>query len=148
MKITEEQKQRILKLDPNFFDIKLELGKWYKAPQTKNIVFIVSENEYYGFISNEWTIHKSNTINYNGLELATQQEVETYLITEANKRGYKDGVLTNKGIIDLGFLTEFKLYSNEFWRGGYLLFKDGVWAKIIETITLKEAEKLLNKKIV
>lgn len=30
MKITQEEKERILKLDPDFFKVKLEVGKWYK----------------------------------------------------------------------------------------------------------------------
>jgi len=89
------------------------------------------------------------------LKEATESEVFEALKNELTRLGFVNGVYANPLLdkrdivkIDLGFKTSFIPSENEFWMGGYCLFKDGVFAEIIPTITKEEAEKLLNKKIV
>jgi len=39
MKITKKEYKRILELDPNFFNEKLEVGRWYKYPMGSIICY-------------------------------------------------------------------------------------------------------------
>lgn len=134
---------------------KLEVGKWYNWINKELLFFITKiENDqiyYYGFdngvFENDW-IHIDNYF-----ELATPQEVETALINEAKKRGFKFGVTfnnaynsechnKNSGVVDskISFLDYSKdgfqgLHTNNQW-----IFYNGVWAEIIdETIEIKKS---------
>lgn len=90
---------------------------------------------------------------------ATPQEIEAHLIAEA-KRRYKKGdsikCLYSGAIKILEEAEPGKNQSNsdsEFWHNGTegkncQVYKDGIWAEILETITKAEAEKQLGKKIV
>ena len=83
------------------------------------------------------------------------KEVEEALKNHFNNLGFKNETrfirLDSKGvgIIDLGFKTEFKANVNEFWRGGYCLFKDGKFATIInkKKMTISEIEEKLGFEI-
>tara|TARA_R110000764_G_scaffold179285_2_gene265362 strand:+ start:113 stop:463 length:351 start_codon:yes stop_codon:yes gene_type:complete len=82
------------------------------------------------------------------------KEVEQALIEEANKRGFKKGVIAN--LTHCGHRNSRAEILNENYRynGRYLsidnfiIFEKGKWAEIIkQTITKEEAEKQLGKTI-
>tara|TARA_R110000823_G_scaffold234665_3_gene360875 strand:+ start:28 stop:378 length:351 start_codon:yes stop_codon:yes gene_type:complete len=82
------------------------------------------------------------------------KEVEQALIEEANKRGFKKGVIAN--LTHCGHRNSRAEILNENYRynGRYLsidnfiIFEKGKWAEIIkQTITKEEAEKELGKTI-
>jgi len=152
MKITKEQKERILKLDPNFCDEKLEAGKWYKHKYFKNTIIHKVDNLGYGLWNgvwdNNWLIKSVSN-----WTLATEKEVETALINEAKRRGLKQ--VNFKCLID-GIVWEFDSEqgfkynqdTNNMYIDAAVAFDNGKWAEIIQTITKAEAEKLLNKIII
>ena len=167
MEITKEQEARILKLDPNFFKAKLEVGKWYKNTRWKDIIFIDNINErdevkYYGFDNGEFKDERNASSfygygsNLQNWTLATNEEVEEALTKEAVKRGYTTentnclvGSKNQKIEGDYYYESrENRLYSDGKFRGGKVVFQGGIWATKIETITKAEAEKLLNKIII
>jgi hypothetical protein len=96
---------------------------------------------------------------------ATKKEVGKPLIKEAKKKGFKKGVSFNvtndlynvsyggvEGINTISKLNfEYISYNNSLnvvCNGGKMcIFKDGVWATIVESITRKQAEKELGKVI-
>lgn len=152
MKITKEQKERILKLDPYFFKVKLEVGRWYKF---KDCLFCYQkESNVYGFSSGEWD--KCSNVAWSwdqreGVLKATEQEVFEALANEAVKRGiynipisYSRYKNSNLAI----YRENFDSDNNILWSKYGRVFDNGTWATIIKTITKQEAEKLLNKKIV
>jgi hypothetical protein len=90
-------------------------------------------------------------VNINHVE-ATESEVFEALKNEAVKRGFQ-GVDCCIEITGTEYLLEkeigrYQLAGDLFFYQGALLWKDGVWATIIPTITKQEAERQLNKKIV
>ena len=86
--------------------------------------------------------------------LATEKEVETALIQEAKKRGFKEGVRfrsahANATYSILGYSLEFDGSLHCQRNAGCIFNTDnGKWAEIIETITKKDAERELGKKII
>ena len=93
---------------------------------------------------------------------ATPQEVESALIFEAKKRGYVDGIYyiepENCFMFDSKKQRKAKgqiqIYNNNlnhlcFSESVSLIFKDGIWATIIqpEKMTLEQIEKELGRKI-
>lgn len=152
MKITQEQKERILKLDPNFFDEKLEVWKWYKHNYQKDTIVYKVDNLGYGLFDGLWD--DSWVIDViDNWTLATEKEVEIALVNEAKKRGFESGVYflpigCTLGLTRHGNNFAFDMESNSLIFNNYCIFYNGKCAEIIETITLQEAEKLLNKKII
>ena len=130
----------------------LVVGKWYKSG--KCLFNYQKNSNVYGFFRlNEWL-----DLNWNWYDttarLATDEEVKQALIKEAKKRGFKKGVMVRcEGYNDAIFDGEFRF---GMFKGGVLdginigdIFKDGVWATIVEeTITKKQAEKELGKTII
>ena len=152
-KVSLNAKDVFKKWFPDAFKTELEVGKWYKFKETDNLIYIISKTQYYGFVNNDWTIHKSETIDYEGAIEATPQEVETALIAEAKKRelwGNKNIICAyhNNSKQDTGSCFVCKKDGTLLWGENGAIFNDGKWASVIETITKDEAEKLLNKKIV
>ena len=126
---------------PEVFEVKLEVGKWYKRPHGKALFFIVGDPkitpfEVYGFdMEGNWmNLEKARTFPDFEIE-ATEQEVFEALKNEAVKRGFKR--------IGCFYIKSNKLFSNASWQGGDILFNNGIWSK-----TKEEAEKLLNCKII
>ncbi len=165
MEITKEQEERILALDPNFFKSKLEVGKWYKSKEHKDLIFIdnidkYNRVKYYGFDDGSFKDERNTAMFYGyayaveDWTLATNQEVEDALIIEAKKRGFNniscfkpiDSNSNYNSYKDITF--GFKYGENELIFCNRLIFKNGNWAEILETITKAEAEKLLNKIII
>ncbi len=147
-------KEKIKAKFPDAFKSELEVGKWYKTPKDKGLVFI--EKEYksgtvgYGFTgygnwTNEW--HASPL--RDNLTLATEEEVKTALIGEAEKRGFKVGVTynaTNVGfenqicLIDSGNGFEFNVEENILRLNEWRVFSNGKWAEIIKEIQITQSE--------
>lgn len=162
-KITREQ---ILKYNmkdefPEVFETKLTVGKWYKDKYDRLFcpteLINSKECKAYGFGAggNEY-LYLKTPFNWeiNGSEReATEQEVTEALTKETRKR-YKVGDYVEK---IHHFSNEYIRGANAFividsdykvWYGGCIVFKDGVFASVIPTITIPEAEAKLNCKIV
>lgn len=169
MNITEEQLEKLKNLTDSrvneILNLGLKVGEWYKY---NNCILNYKE-------TNNGNIKAYGLIPYSGWGdnyrcgnspekwiKATHQEVEQVLTDEAKKRGFKQGVrfkclITN----EIGEMMEDYLLMNGcFGRDNSLesafkndiingvLFKDGVWAEIIdEKAELKEEIKELRKKL-
>jgi hypothetical protein len=148
-KVTKEDLQNRLnevqKMIDNFKEeTKLEVGKWYKT-ENGRITFLESFESCkgYGFNHSNWHNTEigftfiSDPEDWNP---ATNKEVEDALIKEAKKRGFKDGITVIRPNEWGEVNNNVTLSGNEFnfngnWFGTYKgrrLFKDGVWAEIIE----------------
>lgn len=83
---------------------------------------------------------------------ATESEVFESLKNEAVKRGYtannfvKDIIMSGEVQIQGSHYEMHKKYG--FMMGDSTVFKDGVWAELLETISINDAEKMLGKKII
>lgn len=150
---------------PEVFEVKLEVGKWYKRPHNKALFFIVSDPEIapfevYGFdIEGRWmNVEKARTFPDSEI-IATEQEVFEALKNEAVNRGFVEGVYLEQSGINKRFNHLNKPINGKFFldnhgftldsdNGFGYIFHKGQWATILETKTKEEAEKLLNCKIV
>jgi len=169
MKKFEITKEQIIELSiQNNIEIKLKrwfpdafktkFTGWAKDIHEMNedwIAYYKNDILKYGINANgDWFESKSNA-NYNECESnreATEQEIKTALINEAKKRGLIDGSYIKSTTGDCGLVNDgnwiYAKNSNCLFYAGFILFDNGKWAEIIETITKEEAEKLLNKKII
>lgn len=165
-----ETRIQIAKMFPDAFKKEFTVGKWYKID--KNIFYCTEISERgtlygYGIFDGKWKEHFNDGVgccacnsvaSEDRLTEATPQEVETALIEEAKKRGYKKGV-TIKGINSNTNLTlpnggfEYLELNNVLWFGkgldGYDIFRNGKWTDIVEEtkeITMNKAVKILSKK--
>ncbi len=95
--------------------------------------------------------------NHSDYRLATKEEIESHLIKEAEKRGFKVGVKINNTniedwlIVESGEILEhrFKYNATFDWLSmqGWILYKQGKWATILEEpkvieLTLEDIAKL------
>ncbi len=124
-----------------------EVGVWYvgirNVTKERPMLLYCSNNNGYGFYDGVWgnNLHTSpkyfSTYKGYNLRKATPQEIETALIKEAKKRGFKEGVRiqslkfeSNKPKLmscNSRFEEQFELFM-----GGSCLFSKGKWATIIE----------------
>lgn len=169
MNITEKQMQQLIDLNNSrvneILNIIPSLNKWYKVLDSNYMIYLTkyvdldncegfyfagSNGEYMGFCDD---------LGFHGCTLATEQEVGQVLTDEAKKRGFKQGVkfkclITN----EIGEMVKDYLlmngcgnslesaFKNDFING--VLFKDGVWAEIIDDKTeLKQEIKELRNKL-
>jgi len=109
----------------------------------------------YGIASdNVWFDKSGMNVKSRNNRPATPQEIKDALEKEAVRRGYKDSV-TVKPLWETPLYywnvydnqVRFEEKSNTFYFG-CCIFKDGVWATIIQTITKQEAEERLGMKII
>jgi hypothetical protein len=153
-----------------FPKVKLEVGKWYKGDvDFKSLIYITGlENrisyrtiKYYGFTFGDYSESGtiSNLDHENSLVLATKEEVETALIAEAKRKGFKNGVTfksldykcNNIKIINDFF--KFDLNSNDLYLKVYAhagqryrsVFLGGVWAEIISEPIEVSLEQIAEK---
>lgn len=127
----------------------LEEGKWYRVKRGSSIQFNKSKGTGYGineigtWVDNcRWMADEGR----DNWQEATPQEVEEALVKEAKRRGYVEGV----SVIDLedGKDVFFKKgggyilsdTSKKLFAHGATVFKDGIWATIIEKQVDKFAE--------
>jgi hypothetical protein len=151
-------RNRIEKEFPKLFKKdSLEVGKWYR--NSSGSIFNYNgvkdcNNKPCGYgigLLGSW--YESNQNGWGGsYTLATDKEVEQSLIKEAEKRGFKKGVIVRwEGFNDSDFdgIFRFQLVGKNILDGngvGYI-FNNGKWATIVETITKEQAEKELGKTI-
>jgi hypothetical protein len=148
--------------------IELKVGKWYWIDRRKKddvkalVVFQGQGVETFGFTHGGiWTDDYGSESSFCTPEYkytkATHEEVQTALINEAIRRGYKNNNhdclylpnFTHKNTDELFYLNKDTMNLHIGKNSvSNVIFKDGEWAELIETITLKKAEKLLNKRIV
>jgi len=132
---------------PDAFKKELEIGKCAKSKERSNCLVFITEFTKYGFNgygfdnenkfcnlkNDEWTSVLSLW------RLATEQEVKTSLINEAKKRGLIDGNYIKSTNGERGLVNDGNwIYDenvNKLYYAGFILFDNGKWATIIETIT-------------
>ncbi len=129
---------------PEAFKKELEIGKWYISKDiNKHIFYVTNITEdryyYYGFNSGgQWCKNDDYSFNdsglKNGFRLATEEELKSALIKEAERRGFKKGAKFKSSISENGELNPH-------------IFKDGVWAEVIKSkyYTKAQAEKRLTE---
>lgn len=144
--------------------IELEVGKWYKRiPQCHDKYIKFTFKEYggsnYGFDTEENWLESIGVYrdSENVIEM-TPAEVTEALKKEAVKLG-----LVEKYFVGLNYTDEEKvcpinewsfsmkhnrLYTAPTGQGGKIAFQNGKWATVAKTISLKDAEKELGKKII
>jgi hypothetical protein len=132
---------------------KLEVGKWYKSGMGS--LFSPKNNLVtgYGFswMNKSW----NQSININkGYTPATNEEVETALTKEAEKRGFVEGVTIEKDMIFEpydGLTLDSYDIRNPLWRcdgsgvfylGNKSIMKNGVWTMIVKTTTKMSVAQL------
>ena len=135
-------KTRIEKDFPALFEPTLEVGMWYKYKNNYDDCLMVwngSKNTY-GFYSGVYSEELFFSRTSDKMP-ATDEEVSTALIAEANRRGFKKGVNFKHNKINFPYLSNeiHKITSNnfEFNHGcltidGWGIFRDGLWAEIIK----------------
>ena len=125
---------------------KFEVGKWYKFKDNSNWLIFASKlkDGNYGFNRNgDWSttlghLYKDQYIR------ATDQEVETALVAEAKRRGFKGGCNINNSMLDMcsnescypddcKFEYQTEMYKGFLSLGGMMIFGNGQWAEIIES---------------
>ena len=149
---------------PKAFEVELEAGRWYKLPTFGKLMFMFTggfgNDATYGFnrigeFCDKIGVQRTRIEEY---VPATDEEVETALIEEAKRRGFKKGVRVNdiyNGKSDTDTTT---ISSNDFdYEGvplgkfqdkmalrdskGNILFVDGQWADVIHSpieLTIEE----------
>jgi hypothetical protein len=136
-----------------FKETELEVGKWYKRINKNGTDFLLNYqgdgNTSYGFWNSDydtWDFSSSNL----GLQVtpATDKEVKEALTKEIKKRGLWDTPI--KCLNGEHNWNNDKSYGREFsnnivWTEYGVVFRDGVFADKLETITKEEAEKQLGK---
>jgi len=134
-----------------FANTELEAGKWhygYSSTNEMSFLILVKEIEGYnaqhnGFIWSDGEYSNDGYITVNDIKrLATDKEVETALISEAKKRGFKEGVKFIHNIYSHPLLknekpnkitsNQFNYDRNNLGLDGWEIFKDGKWAETIE----------------
>lgn len=140
--------EKLLEWFPEAFkEDKLELvvRKWYKA--NMSLFCYKKSDKSYGFTSGKWSkpeiwiVEKENVNepNWNPVE-ATSEEVTEALTKEAVKRKLVKGcyyINADHGAEEYSHTGEYDsihLDDNIFYLDGNTIFKDGKWAKILETI--------------
>lgn len=175
-KITEEQikemkswgntrdAKKVEQWFPEVFETKLEVGKWYKHKEFKDILIcperISDKGILYGFGFNQkgkWVSDENyldgsclcNEVAAKYLIPATEEEVKESLVREANKRYFDVGskwikpYSSMEAIANGDFGYSYSFYNNDltgFQFDGKSIFHNGKWAEIIEE-EIKVVEK-------
>ena len=122
-----------------------EVGGWYKGLESdedyKKTFVCYSDGACYGFsTSGNWTTTFNNSGDFfikNRCRKATTQEIETALIKEAKKRGFKEGVEIKSllsGSVCRARSGEFG-YNEDYNTLSFFctwIFKDGEWSDVVE----------------
>ena len=158
---TDVTKRYFKEIIPEAFNTKLDTGKWYKS--STDIKFLVyyqnNGNDNYGFWQDQ--PYRDNLFFgdcwYDMSRLATPEEVESALINEAKKRGYKDGVTITwknkpKLIYTLGDDEfDYLISKNVLVFGSYGIFDGEQWAEILPqektVVPMEKALKIIAKKM-
>jgi hypothetical protein len=150
-----------------FPKVELEVWKWYKWKDTGDVFLYITNFDGdkvkgFGVDKTDWFDNRNN-VNYWGYKndkfwtLAAEEEVETALIAEAKRRGYKanikithDGLLNERGIL----ITEgkrnisnskFEYEENVLRQSGHIIYSNGKWAEIISEPIELSLEQIAEK---
>ncbi len=154
--------------------VKLEVGKWYKYIDYEKWNLCINNIDYesktvkgFGFAADGTWMENALNDNWDFEELEkivemTESEVFEALKNEAVKRGFVSGTWISwknegKGQIKgdiywasgsdcIAVRCDAKITDRE--NKNFPIFKDGIWAEIIPSISKSEAEKQLGKKII
>ena len=149
--LTQEQIDRLAekkhakKLLKEFLPEAFEKFTGYMAHDNGYIGYFENDILKFNFSSNK-NFYNLNTVIYlkdvNVKRLATEEEVREALINEAKKRGYKEGVRCQFGLIkeirtietnDFEFKLEYNTLGIKRKSGNAdIIFRSGKWAEIIE----------------
>jgi hypothetical protein len=155
---------------PDAFKAELEVGKWYKMKG--DIHFLCNFNgnignngNSYGFnLTGKWMDNSMCFHNSDTYVEATPEEVESALINEAKKRGFKNGVTILRGDWYFGFsapkvtiekeqypTSGFEFRNDTLLLDGYIIFYSGNWAEILTqentVVPMEKALKIIAKKM-
>lgn len=124
----------------------LEVGEWHKCKSDESLIYLLDYDDFdmYGFqASGNWFDRdKDASFSYKRepeeWRPATTEEVETALLKEAKKRGFKEGVTIIN--VDDGLKTDPEIHElhfaeveNALYDGwGSVPFDNGEWAEILE----------------
>lgn len=129
---------------------KLENGKWYKLERDKMVINIVDfEKELSYGINRKGKWHNVwDGYGFDRLVPATDKEVEIMLTREASLRGYKTNNFIclgsgKRNSMGIGLAPICNVAGNQMWTAYGKIYEDGVWAEVLPTITLAEAEERL-----
>ena len=147
-------KELLQQFIPEAFETKPIVGKWYISDHY--LIYYLGNNECncIKLIDGEWleNIHHSLSGHLKSYRLATEEEVEKALISEAKKRGFKKGTKFNcaktirKECIQGSEIWEFNFKEN--WlscESTQFIFNNGKWAEIIEETNTFDKDYLDNK---
>lgn len=139
---------------------KVEIGKWYKEEGSNLLFYIkkITSRVAIGYGFDRCGIWFSNYVWKNiplrkCIKLATEEEVQNAFFNEAKKRygknwkevEIKESVDIRTPPMNNGILSvTFSLTSERLWNKNGVLYKDGVWAKVIED-KCSEKEELLQQ---
>jgi len=165
-------KSKIEKEFPSLFiKEELVLNRWYKNNDYPNLVYLTKLNrkqdpynefgtfaEGYGFLfndKNEWGGDGLLFADTRKFTLATPQEVETALINEARKRGFKEGVKIKTPVNKHEYIVNNDIFSfneksNILYLSGKSIFNNGNFAEILPQpteLTVAEIEAKLGYSI-
>lgn len=134
---------------------KIETGRWIKVDKfPERMKYFVDENTAYGFnVLGDWVNERKDvTFKYSRNRYATEEEIKSALIADAERRAYNNvnykclhsPTLTRD--ISFDYHYEYSHRRNELWVHdcgsgiiGNLIFKDGVWAEKIATPKIPES---------
>ena len=149
-------KELLQQFIPEAFKTELEVGRWYKLKDNPKILALYDcfkHHRPYVYIFNEkgdyeYRVEFSLFELPTYWELATEEEVSEALINEAKKRGYKEGVRCQFGLIkeirtietnDFEFKLEYNTLVIKRKDGNSdIIFRNGKWNEIIEEEPTKE----------
>ena len=162
-------KEKIEKEFPKLFEEDFKEGDWvtvkipnfYKWRDDTVRISRIDDYGYWSFNNMSYEKEEYTTNPKDVFRKATKEEIERHLIKEAEKRGLTDENLPFiECLSGFGFknrigkskyvyeLTHDKLWLCNGSEYDTCIYEKGKWAEKIETITKKEAEKQLGKKIV
>jgi len=135
-------------LNPSVGESNFVAGCWYKKPGTSLVMCLTDVKKQYGYGVGLIGLWLESTWGLQGLEPASDQEVEEALTSEAKRRGYKNG---NYKCLSVSYNTQvvenenlFRLSGSQLWHGfpqpgnSNCVFKNGKWAEILEVNTTLE----------
>lgn len=154
-------KQTLQDLFPDAFKTVLEVGKWYVYPKCPEFITFIKEdfNRYGVGTQGAWFDNSDRIYNSDGYKEATDFEIAQALKKEACKR-YKDGdfvhsfvhnktLKVNNSRSEFDYISRYnKIHFGSDGSDCVVVFENGKWAEIIQTITKSEAEKQLGMKII
>ena len=172
--IKENQDKTLKEVFPELFEVKLKVGEWYKTThEIGNCLFCYTggfDNNNnplgYGFSSDDEFFPEEKKCGWGFKECnprkATIKEIKQALIKEAEKKWFKEGVYIDRNHISKSIgiakidkktypkdpLFYFSLQEDYLEYLGFVVYSKGQWAKIIPSLTKKEAEEKLKCKIV